>query len=199
MSYDFGTLGYPFVENVTRRPLSIMGDGGISLGPIVAGAVVLLIAIVTGLMKFATWKGGVDQQNKEINNTLRDFMAEIRDDIKTILGRLPSPSVTGGSPLRLTKLGEEISRTLEISEWANITAEELRDHIADKSAYEIQEFCFNYVRKFTPDAEQDAKIKDCAFENGIDIQGVLDVLAVELRDRLLGDREPPDTVVRQQG
>ena len=177
-----------------------MGEGGVTLGHMLAAGAVHLAAVVTGLMKFATWKGGVDQHRNEINSTLRDFMAEIRDDIKTILGRLPSPSVAGGSPLRLTDLGRQISRTLELSEWADRTAAQLRDEAINKSAYEIQEFCFRYVREFTPDAEQDAKIKDCAFENGIDVASVLDVLAVELRDRLLGgDEEPPNTTVRQQG
>ena len=173
--------------------------GEVALGPMVAGAAVLLVAVVTGLMKFATWKGGVDEHRKEINGTLRGFMAEIRDDIKTILGRLPSPSVAGDSPLRLPELGERISRTLKLSDWADRTAAEIREQVRDKSAYEIQEFCFNYVRSFKPDEKQDAAIKDCAFDNGIDIQGVLDVFAVELRDRLLGDIEPPEAVIRRQG
>lgn len=165
---------------------------GVTLGSMVAGAVVLLVAVVTGLMKFATWKGGVDEHRKEINGTLRDFMAEIRDDIKTILGRLPSPSIVGGSPLRLTELGEKISRALDLSAWASRTAADLRGAVRDKSAYEVQEFCFNYVREFEPDGEQDEKIKECAFENGIDIRSVLDVLAVELRDELLDDQDPPE-------
>ena len=170
--------------------------GGIALGSLVAGGAVLLIA---GLMKFATWKGGVDEHRNEINRTLRDLMAEIRDDIKTILGRLPSPSVAVGSPRRLTELGKEISRTLGLSSWADRAAADLREQVGGKSAYEIQESCFEYVRSLSPDEAQDAAIKDCAFENGIEVRDVLDVLAVELRDRLLSDSKAPDTVVGGQG
>ena len=85
------------------------------------------------------------------------------------------------------------SERLELSSWASQEAARFREYMPGKSAYDIQEFCFDYVRnEFKPDAEQQAAIKECALENGIDTQSVLDVLAVELRDALLGDRAPPE-------
>ena len=52
--------------------------------------------------------------------------------------------------------------------------------------YDIQEFCRQYLRdEFNPDRDLELKIKATAFENGIDRHQVLDVLAVELRDKLL--------------
>lgn len=149
---------------------------------------------LTAIVGFAVWVGRMT----EFKSTTKDFVKEIRDKLDEIFERLPPRPVSTSSPLRLTKLGEEISRTLNLSSWADRTAADLRDRIDDKSAYEIQEFCFSYMRdEFKPDPEQDAQIKDCAFENGIDIQGVLDVLAIELRDRLLGDKEPPETAASQ--
>ena len=169
--------------------------GGITVGSMVAGTVVLLVAGSTALFKFGTWKGGVDEHREEIHRTLREFMAEIRDDMKTIIGRVPSASLTGGSPLRLTKLGDEISRTLDVSSWADRTGLELREQVSGKNDYEIQEWCFDFVRSLTPDDKQEAAIKDCAFEHGIDIQGVLDVFAVEMRGRLLTNQDSPEMVV----
>ena len=52
--------------------------------------------------------------------------------------------------------------------------------------YDIQEFCRSYVRdEFRPPPELEVKIKECAYQNALDRQSVLDVLMVELRDQLL--------------
>ena len=51
---------------------------------------------------------------------------------------------------------------------------------------EIQALCFEFVKhEYTPDPELDVAIKVAAYENGIDTDQVLDVLAIVLRDRLL--------------
>lgn len=55
-----------------------------------------------------------------------------------------------------------------------------------RSAYEVQEFCTNYMQRvYKPPAEQDQSFKKCPYEHGIKLEQVLDVCAVELRDRLL--------------
>ena len=62
----------------------------------------------------------------------------------------------------------------------------VRGRKKDKSSYDIQELCFDYVKNEwkVPD-ETESLIRECAYENGTDRKQVLDVIAVELRDRLL--------------
>ena len=67
----------------------------LSLLPMAAGA----------LFAFGQWKGRVDSDRA----LFKGLMAEIRNDIKEILRRLPSPTVAANSPLRLVDLGKSIS------------------------------------------------------------------------------------------
>lgn len=149
-----------------------------------AGAVVGLAVV---LLKVGAWKGRMDEHR----DTVVAFMTEIRADIKKVLGLL-SPTIDAQSPMRLNDLGRKITEAVDAPAWAKRTAADLRERVEGKSPYDIQQFCFDYVNnEFRPDAEQDAVIKDCAFKNGVPVSGVLDVLAIELRDVLLEDQAPP--------
>ena len=65
-------------------------------------------------------------------------------------------------------------------------APRLQAQIEGKTPYEIQEKCFDYVRhEYRPPDEVETRIKTCAYDHGIKRGQVLDVLAVELRDKLL--------------
>ena len=73
----------------------------------------------------------------------------------------------------------------------NSLALELRARAEGKQAYDIQELSFEFIRnKYRPSPEIDARIKQCAYENGLDRAEVLDVLAIELRDKLLDLTQP---------
>ena len=113
--------------------------------PIVIGA----IAIITLIYKVGTWVGGVNEHKK----TVGAFMEEIRDDIKVLLRRVPPPTVTGSSPLRLSDLGEKVSAKIGAVAWARQTAETLGGRVGGKRPDEIQEFCFAYVNgeEFQPE------------------------------------------------
>ena len=145
---------------------------------------IIVSALAVGALIFRVGKrvGSVEPDRKDF----REFIKEVRDDIKEILGRLPPSSVARGSPLPLTDLGRRISETLSAREWAEETASAIADRAQDKQPYEIQEFCFDYIKKeFSPAAELEARIGMCAYENGIDRDEVLNVLAIELRDVLM--------------
>ena len=117
---------------------------------------------------------------------IRSEVTEIRSEVRKILMRLFSASVSSGSPIQLTDLGRDISKTLQVHEWAENVAVKVGEQVRDKQPYKIQEFCFDYVKtEFKPDNELETRIGMCAFENGIDQDGVLDVFALELRDILL--------------
>lgn len=146
-----------------------------------ANPIFLLVAAST-LIGIGVWIGKVNEHR----STVHAFMVEIREDIKRILGRLPSATVMGQSPLQLTKLGQSISEALDAPRWAEETARMLAVRAKGKSPFDIQDFCMKYVHhEFHPPAALEAKIKSCAYDNGIDTRQVLDVLAIELRDKLL--------------
>ena len=67
----------------------------VSLLPMAAGAI----------FAFGQWKGRVDSDRE----SFKELMAEVRSDLKEILRRLPSRTLTDGSPLRLTDLDKSIS------------------------------------------------------------------------------------------
>lgn len=143
-----------------------------------------LVALVFGIGR---WVGNVNSDRK----SFKEFMNEVRDDIKKILDRLPPPlPVTAGSPLTLTDLGRQISQRLSAGALADDLVPVLRERTKGKDPYEIQELCFAYVRDgYEPPQELEVLIRRCAYENALKREQVLDVLAaVELRDRLL----PPD-------
>lgn len=138
--------------------------------------------------KQGTWEGEVNSDRAEF----KTFMDEIRAKIDRIFERLPPSPVASGSPLKLTELGERISHVLNGKDWARDHAREFSGKLAGKTNYEIQEMCKNYTRDdYDPaDDTMDERIDDCAFEFGISRQSVLDVLAVELRDVLILQRNP---------
>ena len=164
----------------TRRDARIAAEHVGNLPPIyyIAGS----IAAASTLIGIGMWIGGINHHKSAVVA----FMQEIRNDIKKIFDRLPLASVVGNSPLRLTELGETISKTLSVAEWAERIAGSLVDRTKGKPPYEVQNICGGYIYdEFKPDSDQDPKIKACAYENGLDERQVLDVLVVELRDRLL--------------
>ena len=94
------------------------------------------------------------------------------------------------SPRRLSDMGEDISKELFASEWARKTAPILAGRAKGKPPYDIQELCYEYVRRdFKPTAELDAKMGECAYQHGISKYEVLDVFAIELRNVLLDTTE----------
>ena len=151
---------------------------------VIPSLIAAAIAAAALIFKIGRWVGSVDSDRDKF----RAFVIEVRDDIKEILGRLPPVPVAGGSPIQLTDLGRKISEKLQAREWAEKTAAMLGGRVKGKPPYEVQDICYDYVKnEFNPTEEQDAKIRMCAYENALDRDKVLDVLAVELRDVLLKD------------
>ena len=146
---------------------------------------IIVSALAVGALIYKAGKraGSVASDRKGF----REIIQEVRADIQEILGRLPPSSIARGSPRPLTDLGRSISERLAAREWAEKTASAMADRARGKQPYEIQELCFDYIKEeFNPAAELEARIGRCAYENGIDRDEVLKVLAIELRDVLMG-------------
>lgn len=159
---------------------------------LVAGGCALVAAIIMLIVRIESrgrWKGEMDAHKAEMTEhkaTVAKFMDDIRNRLIEVFDRLPPVAVAGGSPLRLTKLGETITEELDASEWITKVAAELRGDVEGRRPYDVQEFCGEYIHEvFRPDVEQDEKIKACAYNHGLTDSQVLDVLVILLRDELL--------------
>ena len=150
---------------------------------------VVIIPTIGLVIWMSRWFGKHGEWMKAMDEFKRDTKAalvEIRDDIKKVLAALPPNVLGGASPVGLTDLGKKVSECVEAAAWAEQKAPELIDAVTGKSAYDVQEFCIQYMRtEYKSATAQDESFKKCAFEHGIKLDQVLDVCAIELRDRLL--------------
>ena len=161
--------------------------------PVIYTAIIAAIAVIGVIVKISLWAGSMNAMKK----TFTSFMQEVRTDIKKILGLLAIPETVGSqSPLRLTDTGSKISEEINAKAWANEAAGRLKDELGGSTPYLIQKFCFEYVTttEFNPPQELMEKMQASAYNHGVSLHGVYNVLAVELRDKLLKMHglEPPE-------
>ena len=147
-------------------------------------SVTLVLAAIGFAYKYGKWQGEVNTDR----TNFKDFILEVRTDIKKILQRLPPPTTASSSPIRLTELGAQISEKLDAKAWAKAEAEKLFEQTEGADALGVQETAFGHAQNFTPPEGLLGKMRDSAFERGVDLDGVRDVLGVELRDVLLERR-----------
>ncbi len=104
----------------------------------------------------------------------------------------PRPLLAAGSPLQLNDLGDKVSAEIRANEWAAEVAPSLAERAAGEPAYKVDALCDHYVEQFLHQQMRD-RVAEAAYEHGIKRAGVLAVLRVVLRNRLLADRrERPD-------
>ena len=162
------------------------------------GFITAILLAGRAVFAIGQWKGKVDEAQSAFKTTLDSFMVEIRAElgriharIDDVFGRLSGDVTEGASPLRLTALGKSISEMFDAPRWAEDIARTLTHRVEGMLAYDVQEFCRSYVRdEFKPTSDQEARIKECAYEKGLNQSQVLNVLAVELRDALLKQKPP---------
>ena len=182
--------------DVTFEVLKIVGAG--------AAILVALASAAAAIWKWAQWvkdvntdRDSADTFHGKVNKFIDDFgnlLSEMRALVR-VLAPDKAP-VSTGSPLRLTDLGEEMSASLEADKWASVASRELVSKAPlSGSEYDVQAFAFDYVRtnEFPGSKALEAKIKRCAYNNGLPVSQVLDVLGVELRDSLLALRAAATT------
>ncbi len=159
----------------------------------IIGGLGFLYALLRGVLAIGEWKGKTDTSVK----ALKEAIAEIRDDVKRILGMVGPRAIGDGSPLRLTDLGKGISEDINAAAWAKQQGQRLSEKVAGMAPYDIQKFCFGHVRsdQFDPGSELLEKMKASAYNRGTTFEQVENVLAIKLRDVLLEIHglEPPET------
>ncbi len=141
--------------------------------------VIIGLALAGLVIRLAVWYGAVNSDRKNF----KEFMEEIREDIKAILSRLPPSPVASGSPLHLTEFGEKISKEIGAEHWPEDVAPSLLNKVGGKEPFEIDRFCVDYVERLGP--EWNRKIAESSYEFGIKESGIKSVLHVVLRDEIL--------------
>ena len=152
------------------------------------------VAATGGLCKLCLWIGGMNSFRATVGGAIEGIRLDIQEmsrDIKEVLRQLPSSTISGGSPLRLTDLGRAISEDIGARAWAREAAPGMAPKMQDRPPYEIQEQCFEYVQDDARFPEVILrKMRETAYNRGTTLNEVRKVLAVELRDVLLGPSAP---------
>ena len=115
-------------------------------------------------------------------------MKRVEDRLNQIFERLPPRKVVAeSSPLQLTEFGRTISDDIDAKGIAQSLVASVMPNMHGKPAYDIQEFCFAHLNECELPEAQLNKIKQCAFDNGIEQENVRRVIAVELRNLILSE------------
>lgn len=152
------------------------------------GWIVVVLAICGATYKFIKWTAVVDADRDQF----RDFMKEIRDDIKEIFKRLPGePLEKVTSPISLTDYGKRLSQSINALEITDLLITRVTKAVEGFNAYQIQEYCFSFskdellIELKENHADLFDKIHEVAFEEGIEVEKLTRVIALELRDKIL--------------
>ena len=144
-----------------------------------------ILAGIAAMAGVGYWVGQINSDRK----SFKEFMREVRDDIKTILNRLPpEPTAKGSSPMHLTDFGERIAKHIDTHGWAEDMAEQVMDGnvLLNLQPFKIEAFCDSYVEE---QYEQESTVRDmldnAIYEFGINKDQAFPVLRIPLREALL--------------
>ena len=159
------------------------------------GHPVVILAIIGGIVSVIYWVAGT---TKDVS-TLKQFMAEIREDIRKIFERLPERGVVAGSPLRLTEKGRKMADLVDAEKWAEDVVVMLLSKARGQAHWEIDQMCHNYIRlgELASDDDRDwveQSVGKIAFSFGTDREDAQNVLQVVLRDAVIAKLEDSGTV-----
>ena len=146
----------------------------------------VVLSILGGILSGGIWIGHVNSDRmgfSEFMAETKSVLEEIRNDIKNIFHKLPSPIAEGKSPRQLTEYGEKLSTKLHARDWAERTAPSVLTQVIGKKPFEIHNFCKEFIEKIS--VEEHPGVFERSYENGITDENMKIVLAIVLRDELL--------------
>ncbi len=150
-------------------------------------AFTVLAAMLTGVWKVARWSQEVDSDRE----SFKEFMSHVRSQIDQILERLRgvTPVAERASPFRLNELGQKVSDSANAKDWASRHLEEAKQTVEGRPPFEVQKFCFEFASEQNLTGEEKQIIQQVAFDNGLNLSHMMDVLGIELRDMLLSPKQ----------
>ncbi|MDE2732664.1 MAG: hypothetical protein OXM02_10855 [Bacteroidota bacterium] len=155
-----------------------------------------------------TEMSAVRMEISEVRTEIRTEMSEVRMEISEVRGdnqgirtnlyavmqNLSLPVTMTESPVKLTEYGESIAQEFDAPTWAITAAEQLRLSTEGMPEWKLYEQCVQFVQdQMNIEATAD-RMKEVAYNKGIEVAKVHTVLSVVLRDRLLALRAE-DTAV----
>lgn len=150
------------------------------------------LALVAGLNRFWYWRRQVDSDRAAFNKFMTEIGAKIdniQENVHELLGVARGVSKPG-NPRTLTELGSKVDNFLESKGIFQDIEPILSNRIHGMLPYQIHDACFEYIAgELELSPEMEAVIRSCAYENGVKREDVLEVMAIELRDRLLPEQE----------
>lgn len=154
----------------------------VNINPTIA---IFTVAGIGAVISLIIWYANVNSDR----DSFKEFMKKVEKRLDDIFDRVTrigrGDLVESKSPLRLTDLGKQIAEQTRATEIAEAMSKVLEEKAVGKSAYDIQQLCFDWVTEDKLTAEHQKIAKDVAFSRGITMPQVMEVIAIELRDRLL--------------
>ena len=127
----------------------------------------------------------VEYIRKEIDEDIKPTLKEVDKKVLVLWEKIFAVS---HSPIRLNPLGEKILKGSGIKEMVDARLPELLDSVREKkpqNAYQVQEFSKQVVSDIKNDLNILSKLQDGAYKTGVDVDSVLLVGSLYLRDLVL--------------
>ena len=142
----------------------------------------IAIGIISAIFGIGVWVGRINTRVSSNSAALE----KINDNLLKIFDRLPSVTVVGASPKKLTELGEQIAREVDAYNWAKRAVTYLSQDVLNMEDYEIYDWCVHYAFDTDNlDGRTNELISRTAYEHGINITEVLAVFPIVLRDTII--------------
>lgn len=150
---------------------------------------ILLLSALGLVWKAGDWYGKVNSDRKNF----KDFIDRVDRKLDSIFRILSAKTIGSGSPTELTDPGRKVSGEISAEEWAAKQAVLLADDARGKTRYEIQNFSFDYVfNRHEPGKGELSLWQESAYQHGLDVSQVKNVLMIELRDALIEVLKQPE-------
>lgn len=144
------------------------------------------LAILGWILRAERWMGKKDESIRFLEEAIKELKFDIKVLFRNDSGDSSVSVVERNSPLRLTEVGYSISEALDVKAWAMQTAQDIVPKLKWSHPYDIQVFCMDYVdHPSNFDTDFMDRLKFYAYEEGLSVSQIRDVLAIELRDAIL--------------
>lgn len=170
-----------------------------AIGSVFFALLAFALLVVKWVSRTNTRMDGFDTEFKKINELLN-----------TILLRLTKPIAQTESPVQLNDYGNTISEQVEAKSIIDKVLSDVPVK-SDMNEYQIQQTCFEYANRDllkSVSAEEKNRVEKLAYDEGIELESVLRVLGIELRDAVLKkfgknpsqiDQHDPDRTASNRG
>ncbi|MDE2997839.1 MAG: hypothetical protein OXU79_02035 [Gemmatimonadota bacterium] len=163
---------------------------------IISGAVALGVAIL--IFQIGKWVNGMDRLKNEADSVfdrIEKELSKIRKALVYLLGPKAGAFFEYTSPLKLTDKGMQVAGEIDADKWSKQVVELLWEELKGQSKHQVQERCLDYVvLEWTEPAEANRILGEYAYNNGIGMESIKQIIAVLARDRILARQSAENLV-----